>query len=602
MTRAAVELPDDWRAIQADEPLRRAYLEYDLDDRDWARVDVPGSWARHPALAEAHGPVLFRLLFDSPRPPEDDRVWLTFDSVHYQSDVWMDGAYLGDTEGWFFPHSFEITDLLRRRREHCLSVEVASPTTHDGHATRHLLGSLDEHRRTETSLGGITGGVRLEVTGPVRILHHRVRCREVDETRATIAIRAVLDSNAEREVTIRTRIGATEHLLAQTLAAGENQFEWVVTVSDPQRWWPRALGAQPLHDVTVDVLDLAGRDLARTVSDSRTRRIGLRSVELDRGVFRVNSERLFLKGTNLEAPSALGAVDDAPSTVPEAIAAGLDLLRVRAHVAHRSIYRRADEQGLLLWQDLPITGRPHRSMRRQATRQARELVDLLGHHPSVLCWCGRDGGTTVSIVDRPVTRALRRADDSRPVLAHSAGVIPQPDALHADTLYAAIPRLARFVADGPGPVEGSRVETLRRLKYRPTGGFVLGSTEQLPDGILAASCRSVAVIADRLPDHFHGDEALAIDVHAVSDLRRPLDAVIVTARLEWTPAGGTTEVVDERRWTGTVPADDCVRIGTLQVIVPEADGRLDLEVRLDHRDHAAVHTDAAAVLCTLHEH
>jgi len=39
-------------------------------------------------------------------------------------DVWLDGAYLGDTEGYFFPHTFEVTEHLRSRSEHQLAVEV----------------------------------------------------------------------------------------------------------------------------------------------------------------------------------------------------------------------------------------------------------------------------------------------------------------------------------------------------------------------------------------------------------------------------------------------------------------------------------------------
>ena len=36
-------------------------------------------------------------------------------------------AYLLDVDGWFFPHEAEVTDLLDRRSEHLLAVEVACP-------------------------------------------------------------------------------------------------------------------------------------------------------------------------------------------------------------------------------------------------------------------------------------------------------------------------------------------------------------------------------------------------------------------------------------------------------------------------------------------
>ena len=42
----------------------------------------------------------------STRPPAaaDRRWWLRFDGLFYQGDVWLDGTYLGDTEGYFSPH------------------------------------------------------------------------------------------------------------------------------------------------------------------------------------------------------------------------------------------------------------------------------------------------------------------------------------------------------------------------------------------------------------------------------------------------------------------------------------------------------------------
>ena len=47
-----------------------------------------------------------------------------------------------------------------------------------------------------------------------------------------------------------------------------------------------------------------------------------------------------------------------------------------------------------------------------------------------------------------------------------------------------------------------------------------------------------------------------------------------------------TIVSRQRRWGGDIPADSCVRVGTLQAAVPEAGGPLclDLELHLSRRD------------------
>jgi beta-mannosidase len=141
------------------------------------------------------------------------------------------------------------------------------------------------------------------------------------------------------------------------------------------------------------------------------------------------------------------------------------------------------------------------------------------------------------------------------------------------------------------------VETLRRLKYRPTGGFaqfcfadgmpavtwaVLGHDRvpKLGYDALAHACQPVIVVADRPPAVVRPDQTLALDVHVVSDRREPLIGCVVTARRAWT--GGA----HEWRFAGDVDADACVRVGTVQAVVPRADGPLTLELLLDGPVHA----------------
>ena len=65
-------------------------------------------------------------------------------------------------------------------------------------------------------------------------------------------------ATAARRDPERRRLDGYEHRRTQSLAAGENRVEWTVNVANPQRWWPRALGDQPLYDVEVEVRTEAG--------------------------------------------------------------------------------------------------------------------------------------------------------------------------------------------------------------------------------------------------------------------------------------------------------------------------------------------------------
>ena len=718
MTHARLDLGGSWRASVADDELRRVYAADDFDDADWPALSVPGHWQRSEAFPEHDGPLLLRRRLETPASPTGGtRWWLRFDGIFYQSDVWLDGAYLGDTEGYFSPHQFEVTEQLAERSEHVLAVEVACTPQRDKTRKRNLTGSYQHSDSIDARLnpGGIWAPVGIVASGPVRIVHHRVLCLDADPTRSTVGCRLVLDATDDLDVVIITRVAGIDHRHARKVAAGENQFEWTVVVPDPELWWPHALGDAVLHDLEIEVV------LDDRVSDSVTHRIGLRSVELENWILRVNGERLFLKGAN-QGPVSCWPSETTPMDHDRDVAlardAGLDLLRIHSHIAAPALYDAADRAGMLLWQDLPLQWAYHRTVRPQAVRQARLAVDLLGHHPSIAVWCGHSSPVPLSIepddvatpegrrrllarnvsaqelptynrtiLDRSIARTLRRNDPSRPVVPHS-GVLPHLPRLDGTdshlylgwyggeewqfpALCAAWPRLVRFVsefgaqsvpvdadfvdaADWPNldweelgerhraqrgvferyvPPEAFgtfeewaaatrryqadlvrfHVETLRRLKYSPTGGFAvfafadatpgitwsLLSADRVPKdayGALRAVCAPVIATADRLPDHVHPGEPIEVQVHVVSDLRHELDDVRVVARWSW-DGGGHVEGFE-----GAVEADGCVLVGTSGIHAPEEDGPVELALELSYGDVVTTRTDRTFVVGGEHHH
>jgi beta-mannosidase len=693
-----MDLSGTWRAAVADDDLRRGALGLDFDDDGWEPIAVPGHWRSTPAFAGSDGPLLYRTRFELDPGPAGARHWVVLDGVFYQADVFLDGAYLGDPEGYFFPHSYEITDLARLAPEHVLAVEVACSPPLDRKAKRNLTGIFQHWDCMDPSWnpGGLWRRVRVERTGPVRITRMRVLCRDADAARANVMVRADLDSDESRTVRIRTTLdGDVERELEHSLAKGTNTVEWTFGVDNPSLWWPRALGDQPLANLEVTV------SVDHEPSHARAVRTGLRQVAMHRWVLTVNGERLFLKGANI-GPTRMALAEASPDELRRDVAlaadAGLDLLRVHGHITRPELYEAADELGMLIWQDLPLQWGYARSVGKQAARQAAEAVDLLGHHPSVAIWCGHNEPIALdvppgepvhakrvelisgqelpswnrSILDARIKRTLERADGSRPVVAHSgiAPHLPQLDGTDSHLYFgwyhgderdlpgfaAAWPRMVRFVSEfgaqavptdaafmEPGrwphldwdrlqrehalqksvfdqrvpPAEHAsfegwqdatqryqarllrhHIETLRRLKYRPTGGFCLFSlTDALPAvtwsllghdraakrayHVVTEACRPVIVVADRLPSGVVPGEAVAVDVHVVSDLREPVEGAAIAAVASW-PGGQ-----QGWRWQGDIPPDSCVRVGTIQVVVPDAPGPFVLNLDLVAGDVAA---------------
>ncbi len=485
----------------ADDELRRRATSADFDDSSWQSVTVPQHWRSTPTFEEENGPLIYRRRFAAPQHPgaTDRRWWLQFDGIFYQGDVWLDGTYLGDTEGYFAPHSFEVTHQLAAGTEHALSVEVTCTPQNSRKAKRNLTGVFQHWDCIDPDWnpGGIWRPVRLISTGPIRIERLRVLCIEANERQAVLSIRAVLDSDVARTVTVGTHVGTTidgtEHVGEHSLASGSNRVEWKVTVERPALWWPHALGTPDLVDVEVTAVDTE----TGSVSDARRRRTGLRQVRQHEWIYEINGERLFMKGANqgpLRMALGEGSAREHRQVLSMARDAGLDLLRIHAHISHPDLYEAADEMGMLLWQDLPLQWGYARSVRKAAVDQARDAVDLLGHHPSIIQWSGHNEPLALDIepgeslqnrkraanmagrfvaaqvlpswnknvLDLAISRSLSKSDPSRPVSSHS-GVLPGPFSTGSDThLYfgwyhgterelpawlARVPRLARFLSE-----------------------------------------------------------------------------------------------------------------------------------------------------------
>lgn len=488
------DLSGTWRAHVADDELRRVFAAATFDDNDWPQLIVPGHWRSNEAFATNDEPVLHRVRFDAPAPADGRRAWLTMAGVFYQGDVWLDGAYLGDTEGYFGSHAFEITDQLTVTDEHVLAVEVTCAPQRTRTAKRNLTGVFQHWDciHPDWNPGGIWREVGTHETGPTRIDKLRALCVDASSERAVVALRIVLNASAAGAVRVRTTIGETLHEQDHQLAAGNNRVEWRVTVERPRLWWPHSLGEQQLTDLHIEVIDPASGAL----SDERHRRTGLRQVRMHNWITEVNGERLHLKGANV-GPTRMAIGDttrmESQRDLQLARELGLDFVRLHAHITHPSFYDAADDLGMLVWQDLPLQWGYARSVRKAAIRQAREAVDLLGHHPSIFHWCGHNEPLAIdidpdvsgapkkaaemmgrylalqelptwnkSVLDFGIHRALTKADPSRPVTAHS-GVLPGPTSGGTDThlyfgwyhgnerdlpkLLGRFPRLARFVSE-----------------------------------------------------------------------------------------------------------------------------------------------------------
>jgi beta-mannosidase len=321
----------------------------------WTPLDGLG---RPPAFSGADA-VAYRTEFDDPRSPEDERAVLELRGLYAHARVWLNGDLLGEHDAYFRP--FRTTFEPAETNE--LVVECRAPADRFGGI--HDTDAVPEADATP----GIWWGADLETLPGTAIVDLDATPHLVDDE-AKIDVRAVVetDESLDDRITFSLRPegefqsrGMMDRAAVEADAGERAVVEHTIDVRDPSLWWPAALG--PQHRYTV-----------RAKLGDHTRQIttGLRSITRDDDGLLVNGERLRARGFVLDSATT--------ADVDRALEANANLVRMHAHAPPQAVYEACSEAGLLVWQDLPLTG-PGTFDADRGTDLANTLVATYGHHP-----------------------------------------------------------------------------------------------------------------------------------------------------------------------------------------------------------------------------
>ncbi|WP_199440007.1 glycoside hydrolase family 2 protein [Umezawaea beigongshangensis] len=344
------------------------------------------------------------------RPQEGlDHADLVFEGLDTVARVELNGTEVGRTANMHRTHRFAVRHLLRPGPNE-LVVTFTSAVAHaegvrDALGHRPHVNSLPFNfvRKAACNFGwdwgpqlvtaGLWRPVALEQWAAARLA--RVR-----------PLAAVHDGVGRVSVHVDVRRDTAEPLLV-TAAVGEHAAEAVlhaetgvveVEVPEPELWWPRGRGEQPLYPVRVS-LRSGSAEL-----DSWSGRTGFRTVRLDTEPdeigtpfrFVVNGEVVFARGVNW-------IPDDCfphrvtrrryAERLAQAVDAGVNLVRVWGGGIYESddFYDLCDELGLLSWQDFLFACAAYpeeEPLHGEVVAEAREAVARLSPHPSLVLWNG----------------------------------------------------------------------------------------------------------------------------------------------------------------------------------------------------------------------
>ncbi|MFC7019987.1 MULTISPECIES: hydrolase [Haloarcula] len=322
----------------------------------WDPVTIPG---RPPQFAGADA-VAYETKFADPRGPGEEHARLVLHGTFAHARVWCNGERVATHDAYFAPLRVRLPDA----DEYRVVVECRAPE--DRFGGLHATDALPAERRVP----GIWWRAAVEARPDPYVDDVRVAPRLTDDGAAVDVTADVLTTDAIDDrltVTLRpegaSRGGGTMSRSQVTAGSGTATVSHTIEVRDPALWWPHDRGEQARYVVRAKVGD-----------DAHAVTTGLRTVETGDAGFRVNGERVPARGVTLLDPTA----DD----VERAAAANANLVRVRAQGAPPAVAAACDRHGVLLWQDLPLTGAGGFDAERGADLAA-SLVDTYDHRPSL---------------------------------------------------------------------------------------------------------------------------------------------------------------------------------------------------------------------------
>lgn len=373
--------------------------------------------------------------FQIPEVKSGEQVWLKFRGINYTAEIFLNGKKINaDThEGMFLREKYLITPFLQKG-ENRLAVLVYPPNPAGTPVGQGGDGMIARSVAMQFTAGwdwicpfrdrntGIWDEGSIETTGPVDLLDPHVvtkvpgkRIPSGKQDHAIIRTSADLVNPSGETQTgkLIARCGTYQVSKAVTIPAEAKisvdlpEFK----LANPQLWWPNGTGDHPLYDIEFSFL-LNGN----SISDKEKVSIGIRETgtrfdeKLGARIFSVNGQDVFIKGGNWIASDALLRFSPERYDAEVKMHAEMNMNMIRVWggglTERPEFYDACDKYGILVWQDLWISGdcngrwydpaKKESQERRRAYPDKHSLfitsvvdqVKMLRNHPSLYLWCG----------------------------------------------------------------------------------------------------------------------------------------------------------------------------------------------------------------------
>jgi beta-galactosidase len=418
-----------------------------FDDSKWRSVDLPHDWSiedlpgtQSPFDPDAIGQVStgfttggtgwYRKAFTIPADQKDKRIWIQFDGVYMNANLWLNGELLGNHPYGYTGFWFDITEKIKFGEKNVIAVRVMN----EGLNSRWYSGS------------GIYRHVWLKVLDKIHVAQWGtyITTPVVNVSSAKTNVKTTIKNETANisEVMIVTRIlnakgeDVAKVQSKQTVTANNSlEFNQDAVISSPQLW---SIESPALYTVITEVYQ------ADKLTDKTETKFGIRSVSFDavHGLM-LNGKTIKLHGGCVHhdnGPLGSKAYDRAEERRIEILkASGFNAIRCSHNPPSPAFLDVCDRLGMLVMDEAfdmwRLPNNPHDYHLYFDEWWQRDIESMIirdRNHPAVIMW---SIGNEIRDMENPKVIAvakmlgdhIRSIEPTRPVTAAVNNLRPQKD-------------------------------------------------------------------------------------------------------------------------------------------------------------------------------
>lgn len=415
----------DWKFCNCNDSLA---FSTDFDDSSWRFVSLPHDWSIEGNFSDKHptkpaggalpaGIGWYRKSFQVNETNKDKKIFIDFDGVYRNSEVWINGHYLGKRANGYISFRYDLTPYLKYGKEtNLLAVKVDN--------------SIQPNSRWYTG-SGIYRNVWLVTVSDIHMNQYgqKIITPVIAAEEATVKVETSINlpQKNTQDISIKSSIYDVEgRKVAEEshyINSNETYFVQNLSIKSPELWSPENPILYELHT-----------ELFRNNQkvDKEITKLGLRYFHFDADSgFYFNGKRYEIRGVNLHHD--LGALGSA--IYDRAIERQLELMKGMGVNAIRTAHNPpapelldlCDKMGFLVmdeafdvWKKRKAKYDYHVDFEDNYKQDLRDLILRDRNHPSVIMWSiGNEireqfDSTGISIT-KELAEIVKQIDSTRPV-------------------------------------------------------------------------------------------------------------------------------------------------------------------------------------------